>query len=91
VSEWVSSEVSEGLRGFGFKHLPVARNEEQLVRGSTHLIFPDGAVACGDNGTFTLTTVDLLVGGQWREACAAHRCHGTVVKVSRPFYEREAE
>jgi hypothetical protein len=67
------------------QNLPVARNEEQLVRGSTHLIFPDGAVTCGESGTFTLTTVDLLVGGQRGEACTAHRRHGTVVKVSRPF------
>lgn len=82
MSEWVSSEVIENLR---FQNVPVARNEEQLVRGSTHLIFPDGGGACGKNGAFTLTTVDLLARWQRREARAGHRLHGTVFKGVTAF------
>jgi hypothetical protein len=88
VGEWVvSAEVIENPR---FQSLPVARNKEQLVRGRTHLIFPDAGGASGKSGTFTLTTVDLLVRGQRREACAGHRHHGTVLKKCQVFFMRES-
>jgi hypothetical protein len=83
----VSAEVIENPR---FQSLPVARNKEQLVRGRTHLIFPDAGGASGKSGTFTLTTVDLLVRGQRREACAGHRHHGTVLKKCQVFFVRES-